>query len=93
LKMINAKTAYYGHEKRSRRFDLLVGCALPPNERLLQHIFRIRHAAEHSIRNRKQQTAIPRKYLQRRLISVILISHHPFGRKHYKSKTGQQDIS
>src|SRR5437879_9821271 len=56
--MVDAEAAHDGDEKCLRRSNVRLGRALPADERILQRIFRVGHAAQHAIRNREQQTAM-----------------------------------
>jgi hypothetical protein len=73
LQMIDAQAADDRDEERLRRPHLGLGRALPSDERVLEHVLRVGDAAEHAVRNRKQQAAMP---LERRRPGRLVWSVH-----------------
>ena len=58
LQVVDAEAADDGDEKRLRRSNVRLGRALPADERVLQRVFRIGHASQHAVRDRKEETAM-----------------------------------
>src|ERR1700716_2143995 len=71
--MVDAESADDRDEKRSWELDVLFTRLLPANKSLLQHIFRVRNAADHAIGDGKEQTSVLIKSgKQNRLPSIRL---------------------
>ena len=64
LQVVDAQPADDRDEESSRRANLFVAGLLPTHESLLQHVFRISHAPQHSVCNRKEQTPVLIEYCQ-----------------------------
>jgi hypothetical protein len=56
--MVDAETTHDRDEEGPWRSNVDLRRSLPANKRVLHGIFRIRDAAEHAVRNRKQEAAM-----------------------------------